>query len=79
MTRQTLAAVAARPRLWVEAIRAAAATSSRRWWRRRPYVPAPDADYLAWRVTTAYGRPDAAPEPEDVTAYLRWRSRMRRG
>ena len=77
--RRTMWAVAKRPRLWLEGTRAAAATTPRRWWRRRPYLPAPDDRYLEWRVSTAYGSPIAEPDDEDVAAYLRWRTRMRRG
>ena len=68
-----------RPALWGEAARAGLATAARGWWRRPPFLPTPDARYLDWRVGTAYGRPDADPPEDDVAAYLRWRTRMRRG
>jgi hypothetical protein len=41
------------------------------WWRRWPFLPVPDADYVRYRMETAYGstRP---PEPDDVITYLEW-------
>ena len=41
------------------------------WWRRAPFLPVPDAGYLAFRWSTAYGA-GASPRPSDVLAYLRW-------
>ena len=73
-----LTAVARRPGLWPEAVRAAFASAPRRWWRQSPYLPVPDRTYLAWRTTTAYGVAGAAPPAEDLVAYLRWRRRQRR-
>ncbi len=78
-TRPLLAAVARRPGLWPEAVRAAFATAPRRWWSRSPFLPVPDGPYLAWRAATAYGAADATPPPDDLVAYLRWRRRQRRG
>ena len=43
-----------------------------RWWRRPPFLPVPDPAYLAFRLETQYGAPDARPLPADVVAYLRW-------
>lgn len=71
-------AVARHPRLWVEAIRSLFALAPGRWWAQRPFVPAPDPAYLAWRTTTAYGSPDADVDPADVVAYLEWRRAYRR-
>ena len=76
--RRTARAVALRPALWIEGLRAAAAMSRRRWWRRPPFLPGPDPRYLDWRMTTAYGSAEADPHEEDVVAYLRWRARVRR-
>ena len=48
------------------------------WWRRSPYLPVPDDAYWAFRMTTAYGAPDAVPTAEDVVAAARWAQRQRR-
>jgi hypothetical protein len=77
MTRRAAAAVLRRPSLWIEAVRTLAAVSRDRWWRRPPFLPVPNRAYSRWRVSTAYGRSDAAVDPEDVVAYLRWRRRQR--
>ena len=69
--RRHLGALAREPRLLWEAIRAFFAT------RRRRH-PLPSSAYLAWRMETAYGTANAAPEPDDVVHYLRWRKHMRR-
>ncbi len=78
-SRRAIWTVARRPRLWVEGLRAAGATAPRRWWRTPPFLPTPDPRYMDWRVTTAYGSPDAEVAQDDVAAFLRWRGRMRRG
>ena len=49
----------------------------RRWWVRRPYVPAPSAQYVDWRIATAYGSPDGPVSVDDVVEYLAWRRRQR--
>ncbi len=73
-----LRALLRHPGLWGEALRAGAALTPRRWWRRPPFLPVPDRRYVAWRIATAYGRPDAPVAADDVLAYLRWRARQRR-
>ena len=65
-------AVLRRPGLWPTAARQAAVLAPRGWWRRRPFLPVPDAEYLRFRMVTAYGMPDREPEPGDVVTYLRW-------
>jgi hypothetical protein len=42
------------------------------WWRRRPHLPLPDEAYLRFRLQTAYGDPEHAPDPDDVITYLHW-------
>jgi hypothetical protein len=70
--------IASRPGVWLEALRTLASTVRRGWWRRPPFLPLPAGEYVAWRVTTAYGSPDGPVEPDDVVAYLAWRRRQRR-
>jgi hypothetical protein len=46
------------------------------WWRRAPFLPIPNADYVRFRLETAYGNPAVgrvvAPRPADLIAYLEW-------
>ena len=65
-------AVAAHPELWLTAIRQAVVLSPNRWWCRAPFLPVPDAEYLRFRLLTAYGDPGHPPESADVIAYLHW-------
>src|SRR5690606_31043031 len=55
-------AVAARPRLWVTAVRQVVVLARPGWWRRPPFLPMPSRDYLRFRLLTAYG--DATRSPE---------------
>lgn len=45
---------------------------SRGWYRRFPFLPFPPADYVRWRMYTAYGDADAVPPADDVVRYARW-------
>jgi hypothetical protein len=71
-------AVAARPRLWAVAGSQVLRLAPPGWWRRWPPVPVPDADYLRFRLQTAYGDPHLRPEPADVISYLEWCRAVRR-
>ncbi|MFQ5554881.1 MAG: hypothetical protein ACE5GC_05870 [Acidimicrobiia bacterium] len=73
--RRAIVAIAVRPKLWPEALRALVALSRDGWWRRG--LPRPEPTYAAWRVMTAYGTAEAHVAPEDAVAYLRWRRRQR--
>lgn len=64
--------VAARPGLWVTALRQYRRMVPRHWWRVRPFLPVPDRDYLRFRMQTAYGDAEAMPEGADLVTYLRW-------
>lgn len=58
-------AVGRRPRLWGTALRQA--------WTMRPSDGwLPPREYLSFRLETAYGNPNARPEPGDVVAWLEW-------
>lgn len=50
---------------------------ARGWYRRPPFLPLPPADYVAWRMHTAYGDEEAAPDVRELEDYLRWTERMR--
>ena len=50
---------------------------ARQWYRRFPFLPIPPAEYVRWRMHTAYGDHDAVPPAEDVVRYARWVRRQR--
>jgi hypothetical protein len=51
----------------------------RDWLRRPPFLPLPPADYVAWRLHTAYGDEEALPPARDFERYLRWAAGLRKG
>ncbi|MDP9070869.1 MAG: hypothetical protein M3N68_06220 [Actinomycetota bacterium] len=65
-------AVAVRPSLWATALRQMLVLAAPAWWRRRPFLPLPDAAYVAFRLQAMYGDPRHQPVPADVVTYLRW-------
>ncbi len=70
-------AIAARPLLWRAAVRQARALVPPDWWRRRPFLPVPDRAWMAFRLTTAYGDPDAPIVADDVVTWLAWTDTVR--
>ena len=46
--------------------KAAWAFRRRHWWARPPFLPLPDAEYLRWRMYTAYADEAAVPPVDDV-------------
>ncbi len=66
------AAVARHPSLWPTAVRQLRRLAAPGWWRRRPFLPVPSGEYLAFRLQTQYGDSGHPWEPDDVIAYLRW-------
>lgn len=46
------------------------------WHRHAPFLPLPPAEYLAWRLHTAYGDDGTQPDTRELTRYLRWTARM---
>jgi hypothetical protein len=70
------AALAARslihPSLGVDLLRVAWRLRRREWHRRPPFLPLPDAEYVRWRMYTAYGRGDVTPPATDIVRYARW-------
>ena len=70
-------AVATRPRLWPAALRQVRSLARPGWWRRAPFVPLPDRDWMAFRLTTAYGDPQASLVPADVVTWLEWSDTVR--
>jgi hypothetical protein len=74
-----LAALLAHPSLWWTGIAALARFSRRGWWHRPPFLPIPGQSYWDFRLVTAFGGDgsEAALEPRDVVAFLRWCQRTR--
>jgi hypothetical protein len=50
-----------RPRLAADLLRVAWRFRRRRWYARPPFLPLPPAEYVAWRMYTAYGDHHAVP------------------
>lgn len=71
-------AIARRPRLWPAALRQARVLVPAGWWRRRPFLPVPDAAWLRFRMTTAYGQAAAPLDVEDLLTWLAWTDTVRR-
>lgn len=63
-------AMSLRPVILLEAIRFVFAVRVHRGLR-------PSAEYLHWRVHTAYGNDMSETTPEDVIEFLRWRRTIR--
>jgi hypothetical protein len=75
---RAVAAVLVHPSLWGTAVTQLFVLARPGWWRRWPPLPAPDPDYLRFRLVTAYGGAgDHAPEPADLISYLHWCRGMR--
>jgi hypothetical protein len=66
------------PRLLFPLISVGWRSRHRDWYRRWPFLPLPPAEYLAWRLHTAFGDEQTVPTPEQAKAFLRW-SRWMRG
>lgn len=60
------------PRLAAALLRVAWRFRRREWYRRPPFLPLPSAEYVRWRMYTAYGKDAAVPPAEDVVRYARW-------
>lgn len=67
-----VSAVLRRPDLWWTALGVVRRFAAPGWWRRPPRRPLPAAELWRFRMTTAYGDPEAQPEPADVIDYLEW-------
>jgi hypothetical protein len=79
LAREVVVAVLVRPWLWATALVQVFRLAAPGWWRRRPFLPLPDPDYLAFRLQTMYGGPGPyGAEAADVVAYLEWCRSYRR-
>ena len=68
---------AVRPGLAADLLRVAWRFRARDWWRHAPFLPLPPAEYVRWRMYTAYGDEEAVPTAEEVVRYARWVGRQR--
>lgn len=66
------------PRMTYLLLRAAWRFRARHWYRRPPFLPLPPAEYLDWRMHTAYGDGGAEPTAAELRGYLEWTLRMQR-
>ena len=64
--------MARHPSLWGTAATQVLRLAVPGWWRRWPPLPAPDPDYLRFRLQTQYGDPEREPDPSDLVSYLHW-------
>jgi hypothetical protein len=65
-----------RPRLIPLLLGAAWRFRRRGWYKRPPFLPLPAADYMRWRLHTAFGHEAAQPSMDELEAYLRWAAAM---
>ena len=66
-----------RPGLAVVLLRLAWRFRIRDWYRRPPFLPVPSAEYLGWRMHTAFGQEEYRPEPHELERYIEWVRWMR--
>ena len=71
-------AIAARPGLWLTAVRQGRRLARQGWWRHPPFLPVPGPGYMAFRMETQYGDGLHRPEAADVVHYLSWCQQMAR-
>lgn len=69
--RTSTVAVIRRPDLWPTVARLGLRLVPRQWWKRGR-TPLPDADYLKFRMETAYGDGAAVAPAGDLVHYLEW-------
>ncbi len=67
-----------RPFLWPTAVRQAVVLAPDGWWRTPPHLPLPSADYLRFRLITAFGGDGSLDDVDpsdlgaDLVTYLEW-------
>ena len=67
-----------RPALLALMVRVGWRFRRRDWYRRWPFLPLPPADYLAWRLHTAFGDESRLPSTDEIEVYLRWAQRAQK-
>jgi hypothetical protein len=61
------------PRVAADLLSLAWAFRRRDWYRRSPFLPIPPAEFVRWRMHTAYGDEHAVPPVDDVLRFAHWR------
>lgn len=61
------------PRVALDLLTTAWVFRRRDWYRRAPFLPVPPAEFIRWRMHTAYGDEHAIPSVDDVLRFARWR------
>ena len=69
---------AVNPRLAADLLSLAWSMRRRDWLTRAPFLPLPPAEYVRWRMYTAYGDEHAVPPVKDVVRFARWRRELLR-
>ena len=64
------------PRAAADLVALAWSMRRRGWLRSPPFLPLPPAEYVRWRMYTAYGDERAVPPAADVLRYARWRREL---
>ena len=67
-----------RPRALLLLLTVGWAYRRRDWMKRWPFLPLPPADYIAWRLHTAFGSAASLPTTRQTEAFLRWARSMSR-
>jgi hypothetical protein len=65
-----------KPRLLLMLPRAAWRFRRRHWYRRPPFLPLPSAEYVRWRLHTAFGDEATTPSVRSLESYLHWTESM---
>ncbi|MFI5279087.1 MAG: hypothetical protein ACHQU1_01220 [Gemmatimonadales bacterium] len=66
------------PRVALDLLSLAWSMRRRGWYARPPFLPVPPAEYVRWRMYTAYGDEAAIPPVRDVLRFARWRRELLR-
>jgi hypothetical protein len=66
------------PRVARDLLSLAWAMRARGWYRSPPFLPFPPAEYLRWRMYTAFGDETTLPTATEVVRYARWRRDLMR-
>lgn len=64
------------PRIACDLLSLLWAMRMRGWYRTPPFLPLPPAEYLRWRMVTAFGDEASLPSVSDVVRYARWRREL---
>jgi len=67
-----------RPKLLLPLLGAAWRFRRRDWYRRPPFLPLPSAEYMRWRMHTAFGNERTEPSAAELEAYLKWSAWMQK-